>query len=79
MQIRDMTGEEIAVFAEVIHELARPTTDIAPREATSDRILRIWRNRHREPFGQREVDLLDTLALHVAKALNVTGADSFPP
>jgi DNA-binding CsgD family transcriptional regulator len=170
LQIRDMTGKEIALFAEVIHELARPALDIDPREATSDRILRllradtlasyvwepgknrydkpvtinhdagkvaeyvaslqfndpltkrmralkgaqivencfpmvdlerttfftdflqpdgmhhginiflptrsgrvfdlrIWRNRHREPFAQREIDLLDTLALHVARAL----------
>lgn len=171
MRIRDMTGEEIAVFAEVIHELARPAFDTDPREATCERILRllradtfatyiwdgnrdrydqpvivnhdkgkvaqyvaalqfgdtltrrmrvlrgaqivepifpmaelehtgiysdvlrpdgmhhgmgvflphgagnvfdmrIWRNRYREPFGQREVDLLDTLGLHVARALN---------
>ena len=169
-QIRDMTGEEIAVFADVIHDLARPTMDVDPRAATSERILRllrgdtlasyvwepgkgqydkpvsvnhdenkvaqyvaslqfsdpltrrmralkgaqivencfpmadlertafftdflqpdgmhhgisvflptrsgrvfdlrIWRSRHREPFAQREIDLLDTLALHIARAL----------
>lgn len=169
-QIRDMTGEEIAVFADVIHDLARPALDVDPRAATSARILRllrgdtlasyvweptkrrydkpvsinhdpdkvahyvaalqyrdplttrmkrlkgaqivensfpmkdlertefysdflepdgmhhgmnvflpcasgkvfdlrIWRNRQRDPFGQRDVDLLDTLALHIARAL----------
>lgn len=172
LQIRDMTGEEIAVFADVIHDLARPALDVDPREATSERILRllrgdtlasyvweptsarydkpvsvnhdpgkvahyvaslqyndpltkrmrrlkgaqivescfpmqdlertefytdflqpdgmhyginvflptrsgkvfdlrIWRNRQRAPFGQREIDLLDTLALHVARALQM--------
>jgi DNA-binding CsgD family transcriptional regulator len=175
LQIRDMTGEEIAVFADVIHELARPHPDIDPRAATADRILRllradtlasyvwepdkgrydqpvsvnhdvhkvaqyvaslqfddpltrrmrllkgaqivetcfpmaelertdfytgflepdgmhhglniflparsgkvfdlrIWRNRQRAPFGQREIDLLDTLALHVARALQAGDA-----
>jgi DNA-binding CsgD family transcriptional regulator len=170
LKIRDMTGEEIAVFADVIRELARPVFDVDLRKTTSDRILRllrgdtlasyvweprkarfdgpvtvnhdagkvaqyvaslqfsdpltrrmrllrgaqivencfpmaelgrtefyndflqpegmhhgmnvflpaslgkvydlrIWRNRHRDPFGQREIDLLDTLALHVAEAL----------
>jgi DNA-binding CsgD family transcriptional regulator len=169
-QIRDMTGEEIAVFADIIHELARPAPNVDPRAATSERILRllrgdtlasyvwepgkgrydqpvsvnhdegkvaqyvaslqfsdpltrrmrrlqgaqivencfpmqelektefytdflqadgmhyglniflptrsgkvfdlrVWRNRHRQPFDQREIDLLDTLALHVARAL----------
>jgi DNA-binding CsgD family transcriptional regulator len=169
LQIRDMTGPEIAVFADVIHELARPALDADPREATADRILRllradtlasyvwepgkgrydqpvsvnhdaekvaqyvaslqfsdpltrrmrvlkgaqivensfpmaelertdfytgflhadgmhhginiflpsrsgkvfdlrIWRHRQREPFGQREIDLLDTLAQHLARA-----------
>lgn len=175
LQIRDMTGEEITVFAEVIHELARPHPDVDPREATADRILRllradtlasyvwdsdkarydkpvsvnhdaekvaqyvaslqfndpltrrmrvlkgaqivencfpmaelektefytgflqadgmhhglniflparlgkvfdlrIWRSRQRAPFGQREIDLLDTLALHIGRALEVGDA-----
>lgn len=170
LRIRDMTGEEIAVFAEVIHDLARPEAGTDPRETTSERILRllrgdtfasyvwepskarydkpvsvnhdaskvaqyvetlqfndpltqrmrllqgaqlvencfpmaelertdfytdflqpdgmhyglnvflpaksgkvfdlrVWRNRARDPFGQREIDLLDTLALHIARAL----------
>lgn len=170
LRIRGMTGEEIAVFAEVIHDLARPETGTDPRETTSERILRllrgdtfasyvwepskarydkpvsvnhdagkvahyvaslqfndpltqrmrllkgaqivencfpmaelertdfytdflqpdgmhyglnvflaaksgkvfdlrVWRNRSRDPFGQREIDLLDKLALHVARAL----------
>jgi len=168
--IRDMTGEEIAVFADIIHDLARIPQDVDPREATSERILRllrgdtlasyawepakgrydnpvsvnhdesnvaqyvaslqfsdplthrmrrlqgaqivessfpmnelektefytdflqpdgmyhglniflpsksgkvfdlrVWRNRHREPFCQREIDLLDTLAAHIGRSL----------
>ncbi len=43
LQIRDMTGEEIAVFADVIHDLARPASASDPREATADRILRLLR------------------------------------
>lgn len=43
LQIRDMTGQEIAVFADVIHELARSAPDVDPREATADRILRLLR------------------------------------
>lgn len=170
LRIRDMTGDEIAVFAEVIHDLAKPASDGDPRETTSERILRllrgdtfasyvwepgkaryskpvsvnhdadkvahyvaslqfndpltqrmrllkgaqivencfpmaelertdfytdflqpdgmhyglnvflptksgkvfdlrVWRNRNRDPFGQRDIDLLDTLAVHIARAL----------